>query len=278
MDNKKIKNLVKDKYGEIAKKNTGCDCSCGCGNTNSDNYAQQIGYGVDDVSSVPSGANLGLGCGNPTAIESIKNGETVLDLGSGAGFDAFIAAKTVGKSGKVIGVDMTPEMIEKATQNAKKGNYSNVEFKLGEIEHLPIEDNSVDAIISNCVINLSPDKPQVFKEAYRVLKQGGRLMVSDIVLEKPLPEEIKQSVEAYVGCVAGASLKQEYIGAINKAGFKNVKIIGTTDWLNETDFLKNEIASSDFGKTLLSKFNGDIEKISELAKSVKSMKILAWKK
>jgi ubiquinone/menaquinone biosynthesis C-methylase UbiE len=201
-----------------------------------------------------------------------------LDLGSGAGFDAFIAAKTVGKSGKVIGVDMTPEMIEKATQNAKKGNYSNVEFKLGEIEHLPIEDNSVDAIISNCVINLSPDKPQVFKEAYRVLKQGGRLMVSDIVLEKPLPEEIKQSVEAYVGCVAGASLKQEYIGAINKAGFKNVKIIGTTDWLNETDFLKNEIASSDFGKTLLSKFNGDIEKISELAKSVKSMKILAWKK
>lgn len=278
MDNKQVKDLVKNKYGEIAKKSTGCDCSCGCGSTNTDDYAQQIGYGVDDLSSVPNGANLGLGCGNPTAITSIKTGETILDLGSGAGFDAFLAAKAVGESGKVIGVDMTPEMIAKAKENAVKSNYHNVEFKLGEIEHLPVEDNSIDAIISNCVINLSPDKPQVFKEAYRVLKQGGRLMVSDIVLEQPLPDDIRKSIEAYVGCIAGASLKQEYIGAIEKAGFKDVSIVGSIDWLIETNFLKDEIMKSGVGKTILQQLGGNKEKITELAKSVKSIKVLAWKK
>ncbi|MCL4415120.1 MAG: arsenite methyltransferase [Actinobacteria bacterium] len=278
MDNKQVKDLVKNKYGEIAKKSTGCDCSCGCGSTNTDDYAQQIGYGVDDLSSVPNGANLGLGCGNPTAITSIKTGETILDLGSGAGFDAFLAAKAVGESGKVIGVDMTPEMIAKAKENAVKSNYHNVEFKLGEIEHLPVEDNSIDAIISNCVINLSPDKPQVFKEAYRVLKQGGRLMVSDIVLEQPLPDDIRKSIEAYVGCIAGASLKQEYIGAIEKAGFKDVSIVGSIDWLIETNFLKDEIMKSGVGKTILQGLGGNKEKITELAKSVKSIKVLAWKK
>lgn len=278
MDNKQVKDLVKNKYGEIAKKSSGCDCSCGCGTTNTNDYAQQIGYGTDDLSSVPNGANLGLGCGNPTAISSIKTGETVLDLGSGAGFDAFLAAKAVGQSGKVFGVDMTPEMISKAQENAAKGNYRNVEFKLGEIEHLPVEDNSINAIISNCVINLSPDKPQVFKETYRVLKPGGRLMVSDIVLEQPLPDDVRKSIEAYVGCIAGASLKQEYIGAIEKAGFKEVSIVGSIDWLIETNFLKDEIMKSGVGKTILQQFSGNKERITELAKSVKSIKVLAWKK
>lgn len=278
MDSKQIKDLVKNKYGEIAGKSTSCGCSCSCGTNGSDDYAKQIGYEDKEISSVPTGANLGLGCGNPIAISSIKPGETVLDLGSGAGFDTFLAAKAVGELGKVIGVDMTPEMIVKAKENAKKGNYHNVEFRLGEIEHLPVDDNSIDVIVSNCVINLSTDKPQVFNEAFRVLKSGGRLMVSDIVLEKPLPEEIKQSVEAYIGCIAGASLKQEYIGAIEKAGFSDIKIVGNNEWLIETNFLKDEIMDSGMGKSLLQKFGGNRERITELAKSVKSIKVLAWKK
>src|SRR4030042_4189680 len=264
MNNKQIKDAVKNKYGEIANKSSGCCGNCSCGSDTSAIYAKQIGYGDTDINSVPSGSNLGLGCGNPIAISSVKPGETVLDLGSGAGFDTFLAAKAVCETGKVIGVDMTPEMIAKAKENAKKGNYRNVEFKLGEIEHLPIEDESIDVIISNCVINLSPDKPQVFKEAYRVLKQGGRLMVSDIVLEQPLPDDIKQSVEAYVGCIAGASLKQEYIGAIEKAGFRDIRIEDSTDWILETDIMKDEIMNSDIGRKLLDKYNGDIEKIKEL--------------
>lgn len=278
MDSKQIKDAVKNKYGEIASKSSGCCGNCSCGSGTTDNYAKQIGYDDTDISSVPSGSNLGLGCGNPTAIEAIKKGETVLDLGSGAGFDAFLAAKAVGESGKVIGVDLTPEMIAKAKENARKGNFTNVEFKLGEIEHLPIEDESIDAIISNCVINLSPDKPQVFKEAYRVIKQGGRLMVSDIVLEKSLPDDIKQSVEAYVGCIAGASLKQEYIGAMENAGFKNIRIEDSTNFLMATDIMKDEIMNSDFGRQLLAKYNGDNEKIKELARTVKSVKVIAWKK
>jgi arsenite methyltransferase len=174
---------------------------------------------------VPEGANLGLGCGNPVALATLKKGETVLDLGSGAGFDAFLSANRVGKTGRVIGVDMTPEMMETACENAKKGGYKNVEFRLGDIESLPVDDNSIDVIISNCVINLSPDKPKVFKEAFRALKPGGRLMVSDIVLLKELPASLKESAEAYVGCVAGASKKDEYLKMIKDAGFKSVKAV-----------------------------------------------------
>jgi ubiquinone/menaquinone biosynthesis C-methylase UbiE len=183
-----------------------------------------MGYADADVKEVPEGANLGLGCGNPVALASLKQGEIVLDLGSGAGFDCFLAAKKVGEKGKIIGVDMTPEMIDKARANAEKGNYGNVEFRLGEIEHLPAADNSVDVIMSNCVINLAPDKGAVLKEAYRVLKPGGRLSISDLALRKELPEKIRSSIEAYVGCIGGAILLEDYKTAVRAAGFKDIKV------------------------------------------------------
>ena len=200
--------------------------------------SKNIGYSDEELKSVPEGANLGLGCGNPTALALLKEGETVLDLGSGAGFDCFLAANKVGENGKVIGVDMTPVMLDKARENAKKGGYENVEFRLGEIENLPCADNSVDVIISNCVINLSPQKKRVFSEAFRVLRPGGRLLVSDIVLLGELPDFIKNSKEAYVGCISGAVMKDEYLGMIDKAGFLDVRVLNeavfTTD-LYSTD-------------------------------------------
>lgn len=273
MKDKNIKKVVRENYAKIVTKRSSC---CGGGNVSED-ISRKIGYSEEELNTVPQGANLGLGCGNPVALASLKAGETVLDLGSGAGFDCFLSANKVGNTGRVIGVDMTPEMIDKARENAKKGNYTNVEFRLGEIEHLPVEDNSVDIIISNCVINLSPEKQQVFKEAYRVLKKGGRLMVSDIVLEEKLPDEVKESIEAYVGCIAGASLKTEYIASIQKAGFTNVQIVGSAGKL-DTMIVKDQIMDNDIGRALLDKFNGDINKIYELAKLVKSIKVLAWKK
>ena len=209
-----LKNTVRDAYAAIAK--TSGSCGCGCGSC--------AGYSTDDINQVPVGSDLGLGCGNPLAIASLKEGETVLDLGSGAGFDAFLASPKVGISGKVIGVDMTDEMLEKAKVNAQKGGYTNVEFRKGDIEALPVDDNSIDAIISNCVINLAPDKDKVFKEAYRVLKTGGRLMISDIVLAKSLPDELKNDTELLIGCVSGAILKKDYLDLLEKAGFSNIKI------------------------------------------------------
>jgi len=190
-----------------------------------DTHSKAIGYSDDELGSVPVSANLGLGCGNPTALASLKEGEIVLDLGAGAGIDCFLAAEAVGQSGRVIGVDMTPEMVESARENARQNGYQNVEFRLGEIENLPVADSSIDAIISNCVINLSLDKGRVFKEAYRALKSGGRVMVSDIVLLKELPESIKSSIEAYTGCIAGASMKEEYLANVKAAGFQEVEII-----------------------------------------------------
>lgn len=184
-----------------------------------------VGYTDEQLGVIPDGADLGLGCGNPTALASLKEGEVVLDLGSGGGIDCFLAANAVGRNGRVIGVDMTPEMLEKARENARKGNYANVDFRLGEIEHLPVADNSVDIVISNCVINLSPDKAQVFKEAYRVLRPGGRVMVSDIVLLKELPDAIKSSVAAYTGCIAGASRKEDYLATIVSSGFQDVEVV-----------------------------------------------------
>lgn len=183
-----------------------------------------MGYSQDEMNQAPSGSNLGLGCGNPVAIASLKEGEVVLDLGSGAGFDAFLASPKVGQTGKVIGIDMTEEMLDKAKENARKNGYTNVEFRKGDIEDLPIEDNAIDVIISNCVINLAPDKEKVFKEAHRVLKTGGRLMASDIVLIKPLPEELKKDEELLVGCVSGAILKQDYLELLGKAGFAKITI------------------------------------------------------
>jgi len=190
-----------------------------------DAASQAIGYSGAELGTIPGGANMGLGCGNPTAIASLEEGEVVLDLGSGGGIDCFLAANIVGKTGRVIGVDMTPEMLEKARENARKSGYENVEFRLGEIENLPAADNSIDVVISNCVINLSPDKGRVYKEAHRVLKPGGRVMVSDIVLTRELPEDIKNSIAAYTECVAGAYLKEDYLATIAEAGFDDVSIV-----------------------------------------------------
>jgi len=223
-----IKKAVREGYAKIAVEESSCcapKTSC-CSETEAaERISKKIGYTDEEINAVPDGANLGLGCGNPTALASLKENETVLDLGSGAGFDSFLAAEKVGASGKVIGVDMTPEMIDKARANAQKGKYRNVEFRLGEIEHLPAADSSVDVVISNCVINLSPDKQSVFNEAYRVLKPGGRIMVSDIVLLQKIPEPLSTSVAAYVGCVAGASLKDEYLEMMKSAGFEEVTVI-----------------------------------------------------
>jgi arsenite methyltransferase len=222
---RKIKSEVKKVYGKIARTESSC-CSPACGGkrNTAENISGLIGYSQAEMRAVPEGANLGLGCGNPLAISSIRKGETVLDLGSGAGFDAFLAAKKVGASGRVIGVDMTEDMIKKARANATKGKYQNVEFRLGEIENLPVDDASVDLIISNCVINLVPDKEKAFKEAYRVLKPGGRLAISDLVLSKDLPKAVRDSVAAYTSCVAGAIRKEAYLDAITKAGFGRIKI------------------------------------------------------
>jgi len=229
---KDIKQIVKEGYGKIARQESSC-CSrpaC-CGNANlAQDISKAVGYSDEEMNAVPQNSNLGLGCGNPVAIASLKEGDVALDLGSGAGFDAFLASRKVGKSGRVIGVDMTPEMIEKARANAQKGNYLNVEFRLGEIEKLPVENDLVDMVISNCVINLSPDKERVFKEAFRVLKPGGRLMISDLVLTRDLPEAIKASVEAYVGCLAGAIKKKEYLKLIMLAGFKHVLVISESSY------------------------------------------------
>ncbi len=207
-----------------------------------------VGYSEGELSQVPEGANLGLGCGNPTAMASLKEGERVLDLGSGAGFDCFLAAKKVGPNGKVIGVDMTPEMLDKARANAQKGKYTNVEFRLGEIENLPVADNSVDVIISNCVINLAPNKKRVFEEAFRVLAPKGRLMVSDIVLKKELPKAIAESVEAYAGCIAGASLKDVYLEQIRNAGFGDVKVL--TEKVYPIDYIISEPETNNTIKSL----------------------------
>lgn len=221
-----IKEIIKKEYGQIAKTSAECGCgSCGCNsNMTVQKQSGEMGYSEDEMLGVPEGSNLGLGCGNPLALASLERGNVVLDLGSGGGFDSFLAAKKVGENGKVFGIDMTEEMLEKARKNAKKGGYTNVEFRKGDIEDLPVEDNSIDVIISNCVINLAPDKEKVFQEAYRVLKTGGRLMVSDVVLAKPLPEDLLNDKDLLVGCISGAILKEEYLNLLEQAGFSNITI------------------------------------------------------
>ena len=225
--NEEIRQVVRETYGNIAQAGDGCGCGCGCGPENDltpEAISVGLGYSNDDVATVPDGANMGLGCGNPQAIASLKTGETVIDLGSGGGFDCFLAARVVGKNGHVIGIDMTPEMIQKARKNAVTAGFNNVEFRLGEIENLPVADNSVDVIISNCVINLSPEKTKVFNDAYRVLKPGGRLAVSDIVATKPLPDDIKNDLALYAGCVAGASDIDDIKNMLKKAGFVGIRV------------------------------------------------------
>jgi len=222
----KIRQTVRRTYGSIAK-DGGAGCGCGCGqgsNPTAEDIAVGLGYSGEDVTGVPEGANMGLGCGNPQAIASLRPGETVVDLGSGGGFDCFLAARAVGKSGHVIGVDMTPEMISKARENSETAGLTNVEFRLGEIENLPVADESVDAIISNCVINLSPEKAGVFNDAFRVLKRGGRLAVADIVATAPIPEDLRNDLELHAGCVSGAAQVEELRAMLEKAGFVDVRI------------------------------------------------------
>jgi len=240
----KIRNNVRDAYSKVADADNEGD-SCGvasscCGVSDNDKINQlistRLGYSEDDLKNVPDGADMGLGCGNPKAIAALQTGEVVVDLGSGGGFDAFLAANEVGKTGQVIGVDMTPEMISKARNNAAKAGYKNIEFRLGEIEHLPIADNSIDAIMSNCVINLSPNKQQVFNDAYRILKPGGRLAISDVVSSTELPNDIKNDNQLYSACVSGASSIDSLEKMMQLAGFKQI-IIEPRD--ESRDFIKD---------------------------------------
>ena len=273
MKKEKIKKIVRKSYADIAKDNSPCceqQTSC-CETSQAEIFSRQIGYTSDELEAVPEGSNLGLGCGNPTALASLNEGEIVLDLGSGAGFDSFLAANQVSKKGKVIGIDMTPEMVEKARENAKRGGYDNVEFKFGEIENLPLPDACVDVIISNCVINLSPDKKKVFQESFRVLKPGGRLMISDIVLLKELPESIKNSVEAYVGCVSGATLKKDYLGLMKEAGFQELDI------KNEAFFSLDCVVSDSAGKSLAEKLGISDEQLKEVEKTILSISVSGTK-
>jgi arsenite methyltransferase len=274
MKKDEIRKTVREGYAQVAKSSSSCcspQSSCCSTPSAATDVSKRIGYSDQEIGSVPDGANLGLGCGNPTALASLREGETVLDLGSGAGFDCFLAANTVGKNGKVIGVDMTPEMIEKARENARKGGYKNVEFRLGEIETLPVPDNFVDVIISNCVINLSPEKDKVFRDAFRVLKPGGRLLVSDIVLLNELPDSIKKSVTAYIGCVAGASKKDDYLRLIKAAGFKDVSIA------DETSFASSMGATDPIVESLVNDFGVAKSDLKTLANSIKSIKVQAVK-
>lgn len=222
-----IRQAVCQQYGLVAE-SEGCGCGptcCGSTATTADTASQALGYSANETAVVPEGSNMGLGCGNPQAIANLKAGETVLDLGSGGGFDCFLAARQVGDSGHVIGVDMTPAMVSKARANAEKGNYRNVEFRLGEIENLPVADGTADVIISNCVINLSPNKHRVFTEAYRTLKPGGRLAISDVVAFAELPEDIRRDMALFTGCIAGASLISEVEEMLGTAGFQNVRVV-----------------------------------------------------
>src|SRR5665647_2459549 len=273
MKEEKVKKLVRNRYAKVAKTNGSCCASsvnC-CSAPTNEQVSKMIGYSEEEMNAVPEGANLGLGCGNPTALASLKEGERVLDLGSGAGFDCFLASKRVGKSGKVIGVDMTPEMLYKARTNAKKGKYTNVEFRLGEIENLPVADNSIDVIISNCVINLAPNKKRVFEEAFRGLAPNGRLMVSDIVLLKKLPESVQKNVEAYAGCIAGAEIKDKYLELMRQAGFQNIKM------LDEKTYPLEYIISESTLNEAVNRLNMTQAELKETANSIVSVKVSAIK-
>ena len=243
MENDKVKDHVKERYGKIAKTNRSC-CSSSCCQSSPEDISQLIGYSKKDLEDIPAESSLGLGCGNPVALASLNKGEVVLDLGSGAGIDVFLASKKVGDNGRVIGVDMTEEMIERAKKSALEKGYKNVEFRLGEIESLPIEDASVDVVISNCVINLCPDKNKAFKEIYRVLKQHGRLMISDLVTSEELPQEVRKNFDAWAECIGGALQKGDYLKHIRDVGFSEVKVVSEAPYTIEvSEELKGKILS-----------------------------------
>jgi SAM-dependent methyltransferase len=266
-----IRDTVKQRYGAAVGENP---------KANAKRVALSAGYSEADLGTVPDGANLGLGCGNPVALASLKPGDVVLDLGSGAGFDAFIAARTVGATGRVIGVDMTPEMVEKARANAMKVGLGNVEFRLGTIEELPLETGTVDVAISNCVINLSPEKSRVFAETFRVLKPGGRLMISDLVTLGELPTSVRESAAAYVACVAGVSTKDEYLRMLDEAGFQRVSIVGEKNAAGLFGMGDSQSACAD---PTISSFVGEllktvpVEDLMESARLVVSVQIAAEK-
>jgi SAM-dependent methyltransferase len=270
MKTEDTKKIVRQGYAKVAMQGSSCcgpsSSCCGTPDTAID-ISKKIGYTEEELRSTPDGANLGLGCGNPVAIASLKEGETVVDLGSGPGLDCFLAADRVGRTGKVIGIDMTPEMLEKARENAGKGRFENVEFRLGEIENLPIADNSADVVISNCVINLSPDKQKVFEETFRVLKPGGRIMVSDIVLTKPLPDKIRESVDAYIGCISGAITKETYLDTVKAAGFIDVGIV------DELTIPVEEWVNGPIATSITEKLNISTEEAEDIPGTVLSIKV-----
>jgi len=238
-NDEKIKQHVKKHYAELAKGTSCCEAATCCVPSSRTSYAKKIGYSNEELQDLPDSVTRTVaGCGNPTALADLKEGEVVLDLGSGGGIDAFLAAKKVGPKGKVIGVDMTEEMIRLAKKNAEKMKTENVEFRLGEIEKLPVEDGIVDIIISNCVINLSPDKDKVFSEAFRVLKPGGRILISDIVTQGELPNEVREDPEMWAGCIAGALDEKDYLQKIMNAGFEKVEVIGRNDFMEMVSSIK----------------------------------------
>lgn len=276
MDKEQFKTSIKTGYANILKQSTQNKLTTSlfqCCNPKdiTKEVGRKIGYSDEQLTKVPENSNLGVGCGNPIALSSIKNGETILDLGSGAGFDCFLASQETGETGKVIGVDFTPEMVNQANINAGKGSYNNVEFKIGEIENLPIDDNTIDLIISNCVINLSNQKEKVFTEAFRVAKQGGRLMISDLVLLKELPDYILNSIEGHIACLSGTIRKSDYINAIEKAGFSNIK----TD--KEQPFLMELFLSDPLAKKIVTDNNLTEKEIKDIINSIASVSISATK-
>ena len=269
MEEEKIRKEVREGYAKIAQEGLCCGPTTSCCDSSMtyEELSKKMGYTDKELQSVPEGANLSLGCGNPVALASLKEGETIIDLGSGAGIDCFLAAKKVGEKGKVIGVDMTHEMIDKARENAKKGNYTNVEFRLGEIEYLPIADNTADVIISNCVINLSPNKKRIFQEAFRVLKPGGRLMVSDIVLLKELSENIKKRAHP-ASCVRGAIVKNKYLETIQQVGFHDVRII------EEKQYSFEDVVNDPNARVIVANPNKntqELKRVSELKEEAKEI-------
>ena len=274
MEEVELRKAVRRGYAKIAKKGGTCcgsRASCCEGPSTSEAISTKIGYDRDELKSVPEGANLGLGCGNPVALASLRKGEAVLDLGSGAGLDCFLAAKKVGAKGKIIGVDMTPEMIDKARSNARKGKYANVEFRLGEIENLPVADDSVDVVISNCVINLSTNKRRVFEEAFRALRPGGRLMISDLVLLRELPEVIRRSAEAYVGCLAGAMMKGRYLKTIRDVGFRDTRVV------EEAHFPIEYMLNDPTAKAVIRDLGASGEEVKKIANSIVSVRVTGIK-